>query len=265
MLSHGNCDFVKSVKMDLVQTTGLPLQVTVPVRAMRDEAGANVAAKSTDAPHGYMSATIDQGRGITLFERDVSDGVKNFIGKYPGQTAEKLTAWTFQMPKNPDVTYIQAKPESAILHFLNHAPDLAELRGADFKPITADNADAQGMATAPTALIKKATEMAIEAIEGKIAYSNVTDPAKFSINFTTLPETVLQVENGKAMAMQKNVSLAHGHLSSTEYLKARMLSSPQDVKRTQLATSTEPLIQLRGKVTIEYKKVHPNFEYKPSE
>lgn len=261
MLKHGACDFVKSVKLDLYQTTGLPLQTTVPVHAMKEEAVANPATISAEAPHGYVSAKLDQGKGLVVLDRTIEDKQANFIQKYPGQTADKLDAWMFAMPTDPSITYIQAKPESAVLHFYRR---LAALK--DVPPISAEQADARGMASGPTALINEAKALAKEAIPAAIAYSNVTDPAKFSITFATVPEQELVISaDGKAMAAPSNVALSHGYLASDSYNKVARFASPAEVKRAQLAASTEPLIRLRGKVTIEYIKVHPNFQYVPAD
>jgi hypothetical protein len=256
MLKHGACDFVKSVRIDLMQTTGLPLQVTVPVHAMQEEAAANPATVSADAPHGFVSAKVDQGKDLVVLDRTIVDAQANFIQKYPGQTADKLDAWMFAMPTDASVTYIQAKPESAVLHFYR------QLAAAKDAPISAESADARGMASGSSALLAEAKALAKARIPAAIAYSNVTDPAKFSITFNTLPETELKIgTDGKAMASQSSVALSHGYLSSANYQNVARFATPMDVKRTQQLASTEPLIQLRGKVVVEYVKVHPNFQY----
>lgn len=249
--AHGDCDFVRSATLVLKSDAGVPLRVTVPVQAMPGD------SINEDAPSGFVSAIVDSGTN-TILKRAVTNGQMAFVNEYPGQTVDTLGNFMFDVPNKPDASYVQANPPAAVLYFYNRNPAVIEQKAQ----ILAAHADAQGMVSAPRALLKAAKQEAEESLRTKIGYTNVTDPDKMSLKFETLPVVTLQ-ENGTYEA--RPVSLAAAHLESSFGRQVSAVAQ-QLSKNPDAALSIQKkagYITLQGYLEFEYLKVHPNFQLKP--
>lgn len=250
----GNYQLLHSVQLDYFEHPfgqGVGMMLTLPsLKATpRDMFERAAETRTPEAPHGVFAKTIMPTKTPTvILHREVEQGTTDFCTAYPGHTVDTLRK-TFVISATKDYAAIQREPiMSPLVPYYNM---LAEQMG---KPLIADKASAMGdphkWQPTDAELTQKAAELCETAMAEKLAFVNVTDPAKMRvmlqpyqnrydaarqmqvsqpISFTSLAQQLL-FATPSAMALEANAIHGGRHRAKYEAYKAKAESIAKPIR-----------------------------------
>lgn len=242
------CQFPTAVRMTLDHDAETALIVRTPVKALKSElAYVYPGSQTKENPNGFIALRFNKDSNTAEFNRVVSDGQKDFMNEFPGQTTDVLHHFVTMLPNSTDAL-LTVNPPSVVAHFYNSSPaNQAHLA-------TQEKMDARGRVYVPKDAAAQALTEAVAAMDASVNYSNLS--SKDAIHFEIgTPQRKTLGTNQKATAV--GVGLSEVYKKLPAYTAATAANS---VTRVNAHIESTAALTFSGTMEIDFYNVQKNFK-----